>query len=246
MSQLTLAHEEGVSTKKHPTSSGKANLARPRGVKPAVKRTRDRGVALMLAMLVLIIMVVIILQMSASSAHNLTVADNHLADLQNTYGARAGYARAVLYLQADLEEKPEVDTLQERWATPIDFELGKAQVRVTICDSERFINLNQLVNDKGEQNPVVVAQLRRLVKILHHTPDIADRIIDYIDADSKGEFEARAKNDRLYNLEELLRIDGITPEVVYGGLISGELRKGLRDFLTIWPRTDAEALTAGG
>ncbi|HEV3028520.1 MAG TPA: type II secretion system minor pseudopilin GspK [Planctomycetota bacterium] len=211
-----------------------------------MKRTRDEGVALILALLVLVILVVIILQMSASSLHNRTVAENHLADLQNTYGARAGYARAVLYLQADLEERPEVDTLQERWASPIEFDLGRAQVQVTICDAGRFINLSQVVNDKGEQNPAVVAQLRRLVKVLHHTPDIADRIIDYIDADSKGEFEARAKNDRLYNLEELLRIDGITPEVVYGGIISGEPRKGIRDFLTIWPRTDADALTAGG
>ncbi|HLY73154.1 MAG TPA: helix-hairpin-helix domain-containing protein, partial [Planctomycetota bacterium] len=135
--------------------------------------------------------------------------------------------------------------LRERWAAPIEFELGKAQVLVTICDAERFINLSQVVNDKGEQNPVVVAQLRRLVKVLHHTPDIADRIIDYIDADSKGEFESRAKNERLYNVEELLRIDGIAPEVVYGGIISGEPRKGLRDFVTIWPRTTGDATTAG-
>jgi len=203
-----------------------------------VKRTRDEGVALILALLVLVILVVVILQMSASSLHNRTVAENHLADLQNSYGARAGYARAILFLQADAEEKPDVDSLQERWASPIEFELGRAQVRVTICDSERFINLSQLVDDKGEQNPAVVGELRRLVKLLHHTPDIADRIIDYIDADSKGEFESRARNDRLYNLEELLRIDGITPEVVYGGVFSGEERKGLREFVTIWPRMD--------
>jgi len=211
-----------------------------------VKRTRDEGVALILALLVLVILVVVILQMSASSLHNRTVAENHLADLQNAYGARAGYARAVLFLQADAEERPEVDTLQERWASPIEFELGKAQVHVTICDAERFINLSQLVDDKGEQNPVVVGELRRLVKLLHHTPDIADRIIDYIDADSKGEFESRARNDRLYNLEELLRIDGITPEIVYGGTFAGEERKGLREFLTIWPRTTGDASAGVG
>src|SRR5436190_2145524 len=191
----------------------------------------------MLALLVLIILVVVILQMTAGALHNRTVAENHLADLQNAYGARAGYARALLYLQADAEDKPEVDSLQERWAAPIDFELGKAQVRVTIVDAERFINLSQLVTDKGEQNPPVVAQLRRLVKVLHHTPDMADRIIDYIDSDNKGEFESRARNERLYNLEELLRVDGLPAEVIYGGVISGEEKKGLREFLTIWPRT---------
>jgi type II secretory pathway component PulK len=203
----------------------------------SVKRKQDRGVALILALLVLVILVVVIMQMSASSLHNRTVAENHLADLQNSYGARAGYARAVLFLQTDAEDAPDVDSLLEPWAQPIEFGLGKSDVKVTIADAERFVNVSQLVNDKGEQNPPVCDQLRRLVKILRFTPDIADRIIDYVDADSKGEFEAKARNDRLYNLEELLRIDGITPEIVYGGLIDGQMRKGLREFLTIWPRT---------
>jgi hypothetical protein len=83
------------------------------------------------------------------------------------------------------------------------------------------------------------------VKALRFTPDIADRIIDYVDADTKGEFEARARNDRLYNLEELLRIDGITPEILYGGMINGEEKKGLRDYVTAWPRSLPEGATAG-
>lgn len=202
-----------------------------------MKRRRDEGIALILALLVLVILVVVILQMTASSLHNRTVAENHLSDLQNSYGARAGYARALMYLQADLEQVPETDTINELWAQPFEFDLGKAKVKVTVADSERYINLSQLVNDKGEPNPVVVAQLRRLVKVLRLTPDIADRIIDYIDADTRGEFEAGAKNDRLDNLEELLSIQGLTPEIVYGGQVAGEDRKGLREFLTVWPRT---------
>lgn len=190
----------------------------------------------MLALLVLIILVVVILQMTASSLHNRTLAQNHLSDLQNTYGTRAGYARAMLFLQADLEAAPDVDSLNERWASPFEFELGKTLVRVTVVDADRLINLSQVVNDKGEVNPIVASQLRRLVKLLKLTPDIADRIIDYIDADTRGEFEAGAKNDRLYNLEELLRISGITPQIVYGGLIDGVERKGLREFLTLWPK----------
>jgi len=210
-----------------------------------VRRKRDEGVALILALLVLVILIVVILQMTAGSAHNRTVAENHLADLQNSYGARAGYSRALLYLQADQETKPDVDSLQESWALPFEFALGKSQVRVTIIDSDRCVNLSQLVNDKGEQNPPVVAQLRRLVKVLKFTPDIADRIIDYVDADTKGEFEAGARNDRLYNLEELLRIDGISPEIVYGGIVNGEEKKGLRDFVTVWPRSLPEGTPTG-
>jgi general secretion pathway protein K len=205
-----------------------------------VRRRKDEGIALILALLVLVILVVVILQMTASSLHNRTLAENHLSDLQNTYGSRAGYARAMLFLQDDLEKSAEVDSLRERWATPLEFDMGKAHVRVSIADSERSINLSQLVNDKGEVNATVASQLKRLVKLLRHTPDIADRIIDYIDQDTKGEFEARAKNDKLFNLDELLRIEGLTPEIVYGGLIQGQETKGLREFLTIWPKTPPE------
>lgn len=210
-----------------------------------MKRRKDRGIALILALLVLVLLVVVILQMTATSLHNRTLAENHLADLQNTYGARAGLTRAMLYLQADQEQAAELDSLREPWATPLEFDLGKAHVRVQICDAERFINLSQLSNDKGEPNAPVVAQLKRLVKNLKLTPDIADRILDYIDADTKGEFEARAKNDKLFNLEELLRIEGVTPEIVYGGVFPDGERKGLREFLTIWPKTAEGGATPG-
>lgn len=209
------------------------------------RRRNDEGIALILALLVLIILVVVILQMTASSLHNRTLAENHLSDLQNSYGARAGYVRALLYLGIDQEKAPEVDSLKEQWASPIDFTLGKATVRVTIVDSDRFINLSNLTNEKGEVVPAVVSQLRRLVKNLKLTPDVADRIIDYIDVDTRGEFEGRAKNDKLFNLEELLRIDGLTPEIVYGGVFPDGERKGLREFLTIWPKVPEAGATPG-
>ncbi len=199
------------------------------------RRRREGGIALLLALLVLVILSVVIVQMSVSSLHTKTVAENHVSDLQNTYGVRAGYHQAVLFLQSDLDQGADVDSLSERWAQPVEFDLGPAHVQVSIQDTERAISLAQLVNDKGEPNPVVVGQLRRLVRILRHPPEVADRIIDYIDADSKGAYEARAKNERLYNLEELLRIEGIAPEIVYGGSINGEDKKGLAPFLTAWP-----------
>src|SRR5262245_27567205 len=79
----------------------------PQDVKQIVRKRKDEGIALILALLVLVILVVVILQMTASSLHNRTLAENHLADLQNTYGARAGYQRALIFLQLDLEKAPE-------------------------------------------------------------------------------------------------------------------------------------------
>ena len=207
-------------------------------------RARDRGVALILALLVLVLLIVLVGQMAIGTRQDRVLADNRVADLQNTYGARAGYHRAALVLQADLELAADVDSLGERWAQPIDFELGQGRVSTLILDCERFVSLAQLVNDKGEVNPAVASQLRRLVRALRHPPETADRIIDYIDADNKGSYESRARNERLMNAEELLRVEGLAPETLYGGTVAGEVRKGLLDFVTVWPRVAAPGGTS--
>ncbi len=199
-------------------------------------RDKDRGFALLLALLVLTILVILIGQMTVTSLHNRTTAENPLADLKNAYGTRSGYHQAILYLGTDLEKTPSVDTLHERWASPLEFDLADARVRVTVRDSEGLLNLSHLVNDKGETNAVVAERLRRLVLVLRHPPEAAERIIDYIDGDTRGQFETGARNERLYNLEELLRIEGLPREALYGSVQDGEVRKGLLEFLTVWPR----------
>lgn len=201
--------------------------------------------ALVLALLLLVILAVVIGQMTLSGLHHRTAAENHVADLQNTYGTRSGYHQAQLLLKADAEKAPEVDGLHERWARPFEFELGKATIRVQILDTARFINLSKLTNAKGEPDPFVCAQLRRLVRTLRQPPDTAERIIDYIDADSRGEFEIRTRNERLNSLDELLRIEGLDPVLVHGGDYNGQPLRGLKDFLTLWPRDEAEAGAAG-
>ena len=211
-----------------------------------MRRRRDEGLALFLAILVLAILILLITQMSITSLQNRTVAKNHLGDLQNAYAARSGYHLAVLTLAADLKKDPEADTLLEKWATPIDLPYGTSTVRIETKDSERFINLSQLVDDEGKVNEVVAGQLRRLVRILVHPPETAERIIDYIDADTKGEFEARARNERLFNVDEILRIEGLEPEVLYGTVEGGRERKGILPFLTVWPRPVTAAPTETG
>jgi general secretion pathway protein K len=212
----------------------------------ARRRTRDQGIALILSLLVLVLLVVLVGQMAIGTRQDRVLADNRLADLQNSYGARAGYHRAALVLQHDLELDANVDFLGERWAAPLNFELGRAKVQAQTLDSERFVSLAQLVNDKGEPNPVVAAQLRRLVKVLRHPPDVAERILDYVDADNKGPFETRARNERFFNADELLRVEGLTPEILYGSTAHGETKKGLLEFVTVWPRTSSEGGSAPG
>jgi competence ComEA-like helix-hairpin-helix protein len=203
-----------------------------------MRRRRDSGVALVLALLVLVILIVVIGQMTISGLHHRTASENLVADLQNAYGTRSGYHQAVLYLKADLENAAGVDALHEKWAQPFSFDLGRGAVRVQIADAERFINLSRLVDEKGEPNLVVAAQLRRLVRVLRHPPETADRILDYVDMDNRGEFEVGARNERLQGLDELLRIEGLDPALVHGGDYQGAPVRGLRDFVTVWPQAE--------
>lgn len=185
------------------------------------------------------VLILLVAQMTVTSTHNRTVSENLLSDLQNSYGTRSGFHRAMIHLQMDSERAATVDALTERWAAPLAFEMGRASVRVTVHDSERGLNLTQLASGK-EAHPAVAAQLRRLARILGHPPDSAERIIDYIDANAKGEFEMGARNAPLYNIEELLRIEGLKPEILYGTHAEGQARKGLLEFLTLWPQETAK------
>ena len=210
-------------------------------------RRRDRGIALLLALLILAMLVILIGQMTVTSLHNRTTAENPLADLKNAYGTRSGYHHAILYLAADLDKTPNVDTLHERWASPIDLDLAGARVSVEVKDSERFLNLSHLVNEKGETNAAVAERLRRLVLILHLPPETAERIIDYIDGDTRGSFESGARNEPPYSLDELLRIEDLPREALFGSAEGGEPRKGLLEFLSVWPRgTGKEEPTPAG
>lgn len=207
-----------------------------------MRRRNEGGFALLLTLLVMTILIVLIAQMSITALHTKTISENYVNDLQNSYGARAGYHYGVLHLQADSEKAPNVDHLGEKWAAKIPVELGKSRVEVAIEDSERRINLSHLNKDDGTPNPQVVAQLRRLCSVLQHPPEVANRIIDYVDKDTKGDYELGARNERLYTLEELLRIEGIPPQALYGGDHDGRTLGGLLDYVTLWPREMAGTL----
>lgn len=207
-----------------------------------MRHRRDRGIVLLLALLVLTILIILVGQIVLATAHNRTVADSAMYDLQNSYGTKAGYEIAIHYLLADAEKAPDVDTADEKWSQPQSVQVGKAAVSVRIEDCERRINLAMMVNDKGEPNLKVVARLKRLLRNFGHDETVADRILDYQDSDTKGEYEANARNERLYGLEELQRIDGIKREVLLGD----ESRKGIISFLTVWPRTQGQGATFVG
>ena len=194
---------------------------------------RQRGIALLLALLVLTILILLVGQMVLAGAHNKSVARNATASLQNEYAVLAGYHQATVRILADRDRNPDVDVLDDAWNAPFGFPLGEARVSGRIVDVERRFNLSALVNDDGEIVPAAKDQLVRLLQVLGHEPTAnAERIADYVDADTKGAHESGARNARLISLQELQRIEGLDRAVLFG---DGQ-RRGILPFLTVWPK----------
>jgi competence ComEA-like helix-hairpin-helix protein len=198
----------------------------------------QRGIVLILSLLVLIILVVIIAQMSSESVQNMIVAENMVADLANSYALRSAYFHALLYLQHDADKGGRVDSLHEEWAKLRTLDLGGSQVDFIIEDQERKINLAYLI-EQGEEakkvNQAVADQFSRIMDLLGHEEKYARMILDYIDPDIEGEYEIGARNQLPLILEELLQIEGMIPEVLYGGEVNGQEVKGIVGFVTLIP-----------
>lgn len=202
-----------------------------------VRRSRsDRGVALLLAVSLVMLLVVLVGSMVISASHSRQVSDNYLADLQNTYALRSGYHHALLYLQVDQQESGSVDTLHERWSKDISLKVGRTDVTVKIEDAERYFNLAALVDSSRRPCKETQEAARRLLRLLNHDPSIVDRITDYVDRDAAGQFETGARNELLYAIDELMRIEGIDRKVVYGGAGVDEIQRPLHGHVTVWPR----------
>lgn len=194
---------------------------------------KEKGVALILALLVLTILIVIIGEMSFTSTQNKVIAKNYLDDLQNTYTALSGYNYGVLYLQYDKETYS--DHIGELWAQARTLQLEDAESRANIIieDEQARINLAMLRDSAVEPYKIAKKQLERLIINTGYDKTYAELVADYIDSDTNGNFEAGAKNDVLYNVEELLRIKDFPYSLLYS--VSSPEEESRTSFLPVLP-----------
>jgi type II secretory pathway component PulK len=119
---------------------------------------------------------------------------------------------------------------------PADPEEGSADsVRYGFVDESGKININAMM----KRDPSGDDLYDMLVKLPNMTEEIADSIVDWLDADGTSRPSGaesdyyggstpsyRAKNGPIDSLEELLLVKGVTPEVLYGNDYN---RNGIRD-----------------
>ena len=189
-------------------------------------RTQQRGVAVVMAIGVVALAAVaataILVSQSTWSRRSELGADRAQALLLVQAGS--DWARALL---SDDRRTSSVDHLGEPWALrlpPVPVENG--ELAGYIEDQQGAFNVNNLVTE-GRVNLAQLARFERLLSILGLPADLADALVDWIDADSQPQPQHgaedeyylaqstpyRAANQPLIDVEEMALVRGFDTAV---------------------------------
>jgi general secretion pathway protein K len=167
-------------------------------------RTRQRGVALIMAVLIAALATMLAASVSFKGYMDQRRTGNALAMDQGFEVALGGEAWAADALRRDKQQSAKTDDFTEEWATPIppiplddghgnsygDFE-GQLE------DMQGRFNLNSLVVLEGGQlktDPLAIARFERLLELLEMETKWAKVIADWIDSDVQPEFPDGAED----------------------------------------------------
>jgi general secretion pathway protein K len=190
-------------------------------------RARERGVALITALLVVALAVVAATAMATRLQVDVRRTANLLHGEQAYAYATAAESWAQVILRQDAA-KNNVDSLDEDWASslpPITVEGGVVSGHVT--DLQGHFNVNNLVKNGSPSTPDV-QYFKRLLEVLGLDPGLVAALVDWIDPDINPTFPGgaeddvyllldppyRAANHPLVDISELRLVKGFTPEVV--------------------------------
>ena len=198
-----------------------------------MRRSDERGIALLLTLLVLTLLVALILEFDAEARREYRDAAAFRDNFKATMLARAGVQAARGVLQQDyLKDKQTgqfFDAPTDLWAFPItNYAIGDGLLTAQIEDERGKLNLNDLAAGgdpiaKGKR----ILRFKRLFELLQINPDLVDAIVDWLDQDEKPEPAGaeslyyqtlrpsyRAANAPLQTLLELRLIKGMTPDII--------------------------------
>jgi general secretion pathway protein K len=191
-------------------------------------RNRQRGVAVLTAMLIVAIGTIIAVNLMWQSTLDLRRTESALAADQGLMFMQGAEAWAADILRQDLVDSPSSDNLSEPWATqlpplPVDGGtiIGKLE------DLQGRFNLNNLIKPDGTDNPLAVAQFERLLVLLQIDPALAGAVSDWLDPDSNLRFPSggedvtyagadppyRAANSMITSPSELMAVSGFNREI---------------------------------
>ena len=198
-----------------------------------MRKSNERGIALLLALLVLTLLVALILEFDAEARREYRDAAAFRDNFKATVLARAAVQAARGVLQQDILKKKQTgqsfDAPTDLWAFPIkNYAIGDGLLNAQIEDELGKLNLNDLaVSGDATAKAANVKKFKRLFELLQVNPDLVDVIVDWVDDNEVQEpagaeslyYQAqrpsyKAANNKLQTLLELRLIKGMTPEII--------------------------------
>ena len=198
-----------------------------------MRRSDERGIALLLTLLILTLLVALILEFDAESRREYRDAAAFRDNFKATVLARAAVQAARGVLQQDSVKEKQTgqafDAPTDLWAFPItNYALGDGLLNAQIEDELGKLNLNDLgIAGDLVAKAATVKKFKRLFDLMQINPDLVDAIVDWVDDNEVQEpagaeslyYQAqrpsyKAANNKLQTLLELRLIKGITPEII--------------------------------
>ena len=191
------------------------------------RRDNEKGIALLVTLLILVLVVAIVHEVFRIGAQSAQSSAYGRDSIRCILLAEGGTGAARIALRIDARDN-QYDTLDEIWSrSALPISLGDAEVRVTIEDEERKIDLNRLMLANGiAPDEKRLAMFQRLLDTLGIDRAVADAVVDWLDNDENprvGGAESsyynglpnpyRAKNDLFDTIGELRLVRGVTAEI---------------------------------
>jgi len=198
-----------------------------------MKKTDERGVALLMVLLILSLLVPLILAFDTEARRELREAATFRDNFKAAMLVRSSVevCQAILRYDTLLDSQAgrAYDALTDIWATPIsNYPLGDGVLAARIEDEHGKFNLNNLTTQSDSPVELAkIARLKRLFHLLRLDPRLVEALVDWVDTDDlagpNGAENAyylaqsppyRAVNGPMQTLDELHLIKGFTDEVV--------------------------------
>lgn len=163
----------------------------------------DRGVALLLTLMIITILASLAFRFHHLVQVNYSAASNLRDEMLAGYTAKSGYELALSLLA---EDDPEIDYLQEEWATfsgsedRPSLQVNEGRFYCQIVDESRKIAINRLIDKDGKIDDKIYQMLTRLLDRFEMDQEVLDPLLDWLDEDS--EIRASGAEDDYYQRQE--------------------------------------------
>ena len=156
---------------------------------------RQRGVALLIALLAVALALVLIGSLLDRGELALARTRNVLRGEQAIAYSEGLEAFAAQVLMRDLDESPGLDTFSDSWAIPLPpQEVPGGTLSARMSDLNGCFNLNNLVSPSTAEATLWRKRLDNLLVALELDPSLAGAIVDWLDADGNIDSEGGAED----------------------------------------------------